>query len=180
MTNHLALGRGREGRRVFRGWLLFFFATTCVGLATRMAGIVRAVEIAANAAATGMAPPVGATLVALVARVALLAATLNGLHLFARGDARTPTWWGLVLLADVSFGVTLVVAAAYRSTVVDQTPFLTALSWSVRLYGSSSQVVALAWLGYWMRSAQVRRTFGANAFARADGISPPTALRSPE
>jgi hypothetical protein len=165
MTTHLVLGRGREGRRVFRGWLLFFFATTCVGVASGAVGIARAVDVAANASANGTAPPVGSTFVALVVRIALLGATFYGLYLFARGDARTPTWWGAVLLASASFSVALIAAAAYRSTIADQTPFFTALVWSMRVHGPSGFAVPLAWLAYWMRSAQVRRTFGANAFS---------------
>jgi hypothetical protein len=173
MKGRLTLARGREGWRVFRGWLLFFFATTCVGVATGALGIVRAVEVAANASANGTAPPVGSTFVALVVRFALWGATLYGLYLFARGDARTPTWWGAVLLASASFNLALVAANAYRSTSVDQTPFLTALLWSVRLYGSSGFAITLAWLAYWMRSVRVRRTFGANAFVRDRRLGPP-------
>jgi hypothetical protein len=171
MRSSFALGRGRDGRRVFRGWLLFFFATTCVGVATGAVGIVRALDVAATASANGVAPPVGSTFVALIVRVALLGATLCGLYLFAHGDARTPTWWGAVLLASASFSVWLVVANAYRSASVDQTPFLSALVWSARIHGSSGFAVTLAWLAYWMRSARVHRTFGANAFAPNDQAS---------
>ena len=126
---------------------------------------MRGVDVAVTASANGVVPPVGSTFVALTVRVALLGATVCGLYLFVRGDARTPTWWGGVLLASATFSVWLVVANAYRSTIVDQTPFLTALSWSARIYGSSGFAVTLAWLAYWMRSVRVRRTFGANAFA---------------
>jgi hypothetical protein len=64
--------------------------------------------------------------------------------------------------------VSLVVAKAYRSMIVDETPFFRALWWGARLSGPSGLAITLGWLAYWMRSEQVRRTFGANAFERSE------------
>jgi hypothetical protein len=152
-----------EGRPVFRGWLLFFFASNCVGLVSRALGIVRFLAAAhpSEASAVGFL-----TFAPLLVHCILLGAMLYGLYLFALGDPHTPTWWGAVLVASAVATVVLNVANAYRSTVLDQAPFSVAFWSARRLSGMSGLAVTLAWLAYWMSSERVRRTFGMNSFRR--------------
>ena len=157
--------RAREGRRVFRGWLLFFFATRCAGVVRMAWSIARDAGAAdANLYVTSTFPLMLLAFVPVMLQSALLAATLYGLYLFAHADTRTPAWWGRLLIASVVVSASLVTVQACRSTVVDDTPFALAFWSAARLRGVSDFPFTLGWLAYWTRSEQVKRIFGGNAF----------------
>src|SRR4051812_39249685 len=90
-----------EHERGFRGWLVFFFVTACLGALARgfiLFQTARTLRLVFN---TGAATLVGAVIAQLVVDMVLFVAVIYGLRLFADQDPRTPAFWSSFFLAAV-------------------------------------------------------------------------------
>lgn len=157
-----------EYERGFRGWLAFFFITSCVGVLQRCYTLFRMGAVLEHAFALGApALAVCAVVVAVLIIAALLIGSIYGLRLFVNEDRRTPAFWTryliVQLVADVLYFACL---AFYRSMASDEgymgvfAEYFT----SGFLFGF---LVMACWAAYWMRSKRVRATYGYSGFGPA-------------
>jgi len=154
-----------EHERGFRGWLVFFFVTSCLGAVVRAFSVYRSgVDLRVAITVASSTPVILLVIGQLVVRCSLLVATVYGLLLFARADARTPTFWAVLLFVSVAINLVVDVISAYQTMVFDHASFSLAFWSALQLGGLRSTAVTLIWALYWMRSTRVKLTFGVNAF----------------
>ena len=160
-----------DPERGFRGWLVFFFVTACLG------ALVRGYTFALTAhslwrtlhGAADIAPRWSAIL-RFVIEAALFIGTVQGLRMFARGDRRTPAFWAGFFLVSIPAVLAFDALVAIDLARLDKRDFAGEFLRLAR--GALSGIlISLVWALYWMRSRRVRLTYGANAFARASSVS---------
>jgi hypothetical protein len=154
-----------EFERGFHGWLVLFFAGSC------LAAVLRGLALFRTGAELRLAvndhdPSLLLTVLALVViRAILFAATIVGLALFAKASTHTPDYFALLLLGSVLANGLLFFLNVREGALLNGGAFAADL-WS--RFGESelrAAAVALVWALYWMRSVRVRLTFGRNAFS---------------
>jgi hypothetical protein len=164
-----------DPERGFRGWLVFFFVTACLGVLVRgytfaLTGqlLWRSLHGAADIA------PQWSAILRFVIEAALFIGTVQGLRMFARGDRRTPTYWAAFFLVSIPAILAFDALVAIDLARLDRRDFAGEFLRLVR--GALSGIlISLVWALYWMRSRRVRLTYGANAFARSLPASDDTA-----
>jgi hypothetical protein len=129
VAKYREVSRYTEHERGYRGWLMLFLVATCVGAAASAVTVYHYGAELRGALATSSTPVILSVVGQLVVRCSLLVATLYGLMLFARRDARTPTFWAGFLFFSVAVALVLDAISAYQTTVLDHAPFSLAL-WS--------------------------------------------------
>jgi len=177
VTRYPGFQQYMEPERGFRGWLVFFYVTSCVGAALRAYWLFQAGATLRLVIGTGSASLIGVVAVRTLVHAGMLIATIYGLLLFAKADRRTPTFWGALLVASIASFIVLDALVSLQTTAVDA-PFATAF-WPVLRAGLPAIALQLAWMVYWIRSVRVRLTFGSTAFigraaSPASSISPVT------
>src|SRR5688572_29528786 len=153
-----------EFERGFHGWLVFFFATACLGLLARGFILFQTGQMLRLVVGQANGVIIGSSIAQLFVAAALFLATVYGLRLFLNEDPRTPTFWATLCVVSIFGALATFSLIALQTTYYEDTTFGAALWDLVRTGGLPGTLVYLAWTLYWVRSKRVRLTYGRNAF----------------
>jgi hypothetical protein len=154
-----------EFERGFHGWLVLFFASSCLGACLRAYVLFRTSAELRLATESHSFPLLLTVVALLLIRGSLFVATIVGLHMFAKGDSRTPTFWAMLLIASSTANAVSLALGAYEASLLNGDGFAATLWSQLGPWELWSSTGPLVWVFYWMRSTRVRLTFGRNAFS---------------